>query len=364
MDIISYAPLQSEVFHDFRSVGNAIVFVYLLDRELRTFDQTLFNINIPFLGINLGNLSCPMASESGALAKAVRELHQTGDVKDLAQADHVATNAYKADFLNRRIEKTSLFKAFAERLEQIVVCFRGEWDCATPEHGAVMCVDKTTEFYRLWSALTFIYCSPPERGQGEYDCYDLFGDGFSWAGAAIIFYLQQKDKFKLFDFCNHILNINEVFEEPDLEKSPQQFLANARRTLDVTQLAFDTLENFTPYVQAPIVQILPPYDDGAINEFQIVATLRETVANEFQQPGDYFDSSSADADYPVTPAEEYDVASSPPPPPPFVDEDSSNNEEEEGEETSSYQEEPSLTDLLVPEDLPPPPPPPEEDQEF
>jgi cytoplasmic FMR1 interacting protein len=109
-----------------------------------------------------------------------------------------------------------LFKAALARIGRLIQQLQAEWSQETPEEGAKIPIDTTKEFYRLYSALQFIYCQPPGRGQGEFDNYDLFGDGPLWAGCAIMYFLRQRQRFETLDFSYFVLNTEEIKPTADV----------------------------------------------------------------------------------------------------------------------------------------------------
>ncbi|OTF72141.1 hypothetical protein BLA29_013860, partial [Euroglyphus maynei] len=68
-----------------------------------------------------------------------------------------------------------------------------------------MHVNECVEFYRVWSALQFIYCTPL---LGEDPTIEqLFGEGLNWAGCTFIMLLRQQRRFECMDFSYHLLKI-------------------------------------------------------------------------------------------------------------------------------------------------------------
>lgn len=68
-----------------------------------------------------------------------------------------------------------------------------------------MHVDECVEFYRIWSALQFVYCIPV--GEGEFTVEQLFGEGLNWAGCTFITLLGQAKRFDVLDFSYHLLKV-------------------------------------------------------------------------------------------------------------------------------------------------------------
>jgi hypothetical protein len=52
---------------------------------------------------------------------------------------------------------------------------RPDWTAGVGGDSGVIPVESTSEFYRIWSALQFVYCLP--TGNNELSIQELFGDG-------------------------------------------------------------------------------------------------------------------------------------------------------------------------------------------
>lgn len=68
-----------------------------------------------------------------------------------------------------------------------------------------MHIDECVEFYRIWSALQFVFCIPVS--DTEYTVEQLFGEGLNWAGCAFITLLGQAKRFEVLDFAYHMLKV-------------------------------------------------------------------------------------------------------------------------------------------------------------
>ena len=216
--------------------------------------------------------------------------------------DPLLNAIWEADFELRKNANTSLFKAALDRIYMAVSGARDEWDQQTPEEGAVIPVECAREFYRVFSALKYIYCLPLERGQGEYDNFDLFGDGMMWAGMSIIHFLGQRKRYDSFDFADYLLRVAEVFPVDPTDKPSTSFLANASRMRDLCGTIFRTLDNYVPEYQPYVVQIHPPVDDSDVSQFKITSTRAvddpRPDATYVQAPVDDYDYYPADIPIP------------------------------------------------------------------
>lgn len=330
IDIIQYPPLQEDVFQQFKEAGNTVAFLYLLDLAMNEAERDRFMVAAPLLGTTPSTLHAPnfaaecegdeaaveakiadylqTTAQEGRLYKTVAGAFAVLGESERTRAPEVLqdlpTNAWKSHMAYRpKVQHTSLLRASLSRIGATIERTRAEWGLSTPEEGAVIAVDTTKEFYRLYSAMQFIYCSPPERGQGEFDSYDLFGDGILWAACLVIHFLQQKDRFNAFDFAYHLLNVSEVTPPDAGDKKSCQFLANARRVRNVNSYIFNLLDCFVPYMLTEITFLQPPLDDSNASQFKIVSTTRAVDA-----------SSQASLAAPRAPASAPSAAAPAPPP--------------------------------------------------
>jgi len=129
----------------------------------------------------------------------------------------------------------------------------------------VMCVDITSEFYRIWSALQCVVCLP--TSENDASCHELFGDGLMWAGCTIIHFLGQRHRFEVFDFCYHILNVEEAAPVPCQKPNVRQFFKTVMLMKDINQSIFATLETYAPIPQQPVSLLHPPATDQSDQTF-------------------------------------------------------------------------------------------------
>lgn len=173
--------------------------------------------------------------------------------------------------------------------------------------GDLVDVTGSPEWFRVWSALLFVYCMPPlPRADGDDggssgkdggkdgdnagggDDAAQFGDGFLWAGTAIVWLLGQRERWEAGDGTRHCLAVAQ-FEEAgastpgskaggstavgDVDDSVKQqaaaFSRAARRAAATIERAFATLAGSTPAAAAApdsrfaAMEFLPPDDDLA-----------------------------------------------------------------------------------------------------
>ena len=89
--------------------------------------------------------------------------------------------------------------------------------------------DTTKAFYRVWSAVLFLFCTAPfDSDGGSMENASLFGDGVSIAGCLVLHALGQRHRFELFDFNAHVLAVR-VAETSvgELEPAQERYIKRA-----------------------------------------------------------------------------------------------------------------------------------------
>lgn len=262
-DIIKYPDLRPEVLQNFREFGNIILFMKMCDLAMSQLDSSTFILAAPFLGITTDSTSNDSA-QTAPLYTAVQDVATVLEKNPAgARAPSIlrelTDNALKTDKLYRPLpQNLSLFKSFLQKVSDMLQAVRPLWSGTAPDNG-VLAVDSTTEFYRLWSGLQFVCCLP--TGENELSNHELFGDGLLWAACAIIHFLGQQQRFEVFDFSYHILNVEESSVTPCTNPSMQQFFKKVRLWRDINSSIFSTLQAFcNPPTENPL-QLHPPSSD-------------------------------------------------------------------------------------------------------
>lgn len=100
----------------------------------------------------------------------------------------------------------SIFETVLNRIREFLEKDnRALWCGEEKPKNNIMHVDECVEFYRVWSALQFVYCIPV--GEGEFTVEQLFGEGLNWAGCTFITLLSQTRRFETLDFSYHLLKV-------------------------------------------------------------------------------------------------------------------------------------------------------------
>ncbi|GAM27817.1 hypothetical protein SAMD00019534_109930 [Acytostelium subglobosum LB1] len=319
-DIYTYPDLRPEVVQCFRELGNIIVFMNLLDQALVQKDAFNFVKAAPFLGYTPESwysdqgedptLESPLYSQLQKMAKIIEEKPDVTKVPEYF--NEIVANAWRADkFYRPSGNHTSLFKSVLQSISQILNTVRVEWSGTTPENGVIN-VDSSTEFYRLWSALQFVTCWPLTN-ENDKSYQELFGDGYIWAGCTIIHFLGQQYRFELFDFCYHILNVEEAAAVRSDKPALKNFFKTAQFVKDMNQQIFSILNTYCP-PPAPSNMVLSPPATEQAEQF-IITTTEEVSSAPLSHS---ISNNNLSSGFPPPPPPGA-LNNFPPPPPPMID---------------------------------------------
>jgi len=127
------------------------------------------------------------------------------------------------------------------------------WKGPVPNNG-VMFVDECIEFYRLWSAIQFVYCIPVRAN--EFTTEQLFGDGLHWASCALMMLLDQDKRFDAFDFSYHVMKVQRYDEKDEIIKQVplKKFVERVRLFQVINNDIFSVLRR---YLKPPVSSDVP-----------------------------------------------------------------------------------------------------------
>jgi cytoplasmic FMR1 interacting protein len=328
-DIFTYPDLRPEVLHNFRIFGNGVLLLNLFDMGLSQIESHSFTTVAPFLGYTPEDMR-PSENEAPLyvhLQKLATFLQAKPELCKLPAAlQEIVTNAWRsAQFYRPANTYTSLFKSVLHRINDMLGSVRDEWSGTAPENG-VVCVDTSSEFYRLWSALQFVVCLP--TSEGDASPHELFGDGLMWAGCTIIHFLGQQHRFDLLDFSYHILNVEEAAATPCQKPNMKQFFKTVALVKDINQGIFNLLNVYVPVAKTQWTVLHPPSTDQNEQTFlhptedAASPVLQSTSSQNFAPPPPPAFSAPPPPAFGAPPPPPPDFGAPPPPdfgapPPPF-----------------------------------------------
>ncbi|KAK4014619.1 cytoplasmic FMR1-interacting protein isoform X1 [Daphnia magna] len=244
-DIVQYPDARTELFHNFREFGNALIFCLLIEQAMSQEEVCDLLQAAPFQNI----LPRPFVKEGEKLEAKQKKLENkyaalqiVANIEKLGTAKQTLI-AREGDLLTR--ERLCCGLSVFEMVLNRIRTFLDDpiWTGPAPVNG-VLTVDECTEFHRLWSALQFVYCIPV--GENEFTVEQLFGEGLHWAGCTMIALLGQQRRFEALDFCYHILRVQRVDNKDETVKGIQlkRLVDRIRRFQVLNSQVFATLNKY------------------------------------------------------------------------------------------------------------------------
>lgn len=317
-DIMSYSELRTDVFLHFKEFGNTVLFLQLLDQAQREVHTDEFVFSAPLLGFSPTTFSAYKGIEPTAASPLYFAVHslatafQSGGAKCLTILNDLVSTSWRVDGLYRPPrENYSLFAHALQRIGQIIDKVRPTWTRSSPTNG-VIDMETSLEFYRLWSAMEYVYCFPTSKN--ELAAHELFGDGLLWSGATIMHFLDQRRRYEIFDFTRHVINVDDAAKDPTpTDDNPDnqnlhQFFQKAEESAEVMSQVFATLEFNAPRPPPQLMLFHPPDSEST-------ATFIQTprAASSSSPSGPLPPPITANRDLPPPPPR---AEATPPPPPP------------------------------------------------
>ncbi|TPX31592.1 hypothetical protein SmJEL517_g05099 [Synchytrium microbalum] len=186
--LLSYKDLRPEVLQAFREVGNAILTVRILE-EVITSEDTWTRIQT----VAILNDTTEMPGSINSIKGLDEVLHTNEHVMPFG------VWADKVDQLYKFAPPSSLLQPFLVRLKARLQRLDAEWK----GDSAIPILESPRAFFRIWSALQFVFCNVPAAN--EAGTRAIFGEGLSWAGMTFIHLLGQVGYFNALDFNFHTL---------------------------------------------------------------------------------------------------------------------------------------------------------------
>ncbi|XP_076048811.1 cytoplasmic FMR1-interacting protein Sra-1 isoform X2 [Oratosquilla oratoria] len=219
-DIVQYPDARTELFHNFRELGNALLFCLLIEQALTQEEVCDLLQAAPFQNI-LPRPHCKEGEKPETKQKRLEAkygpLQIVSNIERLGTAKQ-ALIAREGDLLTRErlCCGLSVFEVILTKIQSFLE--DPIWHGSPPSNG-VMNVDECTEFHRLWSALQFVMCIP--LAANNFTVEQLFGEGLNWAGCCMVVLLGQQRRFEALDFCYHILRVQRVDGKDEVVKGIQ-----------------------------------------------------------------------------------------------------------------------------------------------
>ncbi|KAJ5078315.1 cytoplasmic fmr1-interacting protein-related [Anaeramoeba ignava] len=298
--IRDYEALDTDVFQNFREIGNTILLMRLFDQAMPQLRFRTFINSAPFLAIfpnseNKENENDQNPDENepdewidvtetprliddsnmnsniySTLSKSVEQLVVNLQKSSLGKSTKISNSLVSLSRQSEEIyrplsKKMSLFKAALLHVNKMLDPVRSKW--LGDSKPGLFNVDRSNEFYRLWSSLQFMFCLAPEKDPNAqtqeqlFSKQEIFGDGFAWAGSTIIHFLGQREVFDALDFSYHLIYVNNVLNDKSVSTEQKIFLQNAKIVQNLNNSIFGCLESYAPLDEVPVFHFEPPTDE-------------------------------------------------------------------------------------------------------
>lgn len=227
--LFDYEDLKIGVFQNFKEVGNILAFFISLSDVLDVEDSFQFMSTAPFFDISPGGSainpqSNPVCEVLMNLKLAAKTPAIGGSKKNKSCMDQIPDMCERISAIGAKSAGSkSLIKYVLTRVQDAMfeLDIMTEWKSRVPPANGILNAKQSTDFWRLWSALTFLFCVDdhksvsaetlasqagvkPEATPHE----DQFGHGFYLSGCLFIYLLDQRDSFELLDFSYHLIQMN------------------------------------------------------------------------------------------------------------------------------------------------------------
>ena len=299
---LEYEALKPEVFQNFREIGNTLFFLRDLSDLIDLNDSYAFVNAAPFVGVDCPTKERPTGNRCSSMSVynpkddsplqhlLHEELNVHSNADDLESVFKGAQSVHSKDCQGI----SSVFKTAIEHVTSVVTSLgiAKEWATSEPQNGIPIEISEPNDFYRLFSALNFLFCVHEEDPVVDEEIElanssgmtvdelsltdeEEFGHGFGFAGVLLMHILKQRPSFEMLDFSYHCLNV-QLHEkcaremaggaigmvDEEMQAQANRFLVQAQRQRDIHRKLFSTLEanNVVDEVES-IVTFQPPATD-------------------------------------------------------------------------------------------------------
>ncbi|KPM03538.1 hypothetical protein QR98_0019710 [Sarcoptes scabiei] len=203
--IIHNSEIKTKVFQDFREIGNCLLFCLYIEQSLEEVCDLLQAA--PFQKLFPNSFTKEGEKQDSRIKRMENRfasLHVVSVIEKFGTSKQ-SLIARDADLLTkeRLCCGLSIFETVLNRIGEILEKDPRLWCGEEKPKNNIMHVNEYVEFYRIWSALQFIFCLPVPEDQ--FTVEQLFGEGLNWAGCTFIILLKQQKRFESMDFSYHLL---------------------------------------------------------------------------------------------------------------------------------------------------------------
>jgi cytoplasmic FMR1 interacting protein len=229
-NLFGYEDLKVGVFQNFKEVGNILGFFMDLSQVLDIEDSFQFMSTAPLFGLSPDSAavdpqSVPLCAALLRLQAAAAGKPSLGESRKakgcLDQIPDMCSRL--TDIGSKAAGSKSLIKYVLTRIQDAMfeLDIMSEWKDRVPPSNGVINAERSTDFWRLWSALSFLFCMDDHKSVSAETLAaqagvkteavpheDQFGHGFYLSGCLFIYLLDQRESFELLDFSYHLIHMH------------------------------------------------------------------------------------------------------------------------------------------------------------
>lgn len=229
-NLFGYEDLKVGVFQNFKVVGNVMAFFMQLSDVMDVTDTFQFMSTSSLFNLSPKNAKsdqssnpvCDTLEQFRAAASQKKDIYN--DPRSKATIDQIPDFCQRLSFVAlKAIGSKSLFQYVLTRFQDAMfeLDIMTEWKAREPPTNGVLDTDRSTDFWRLWSALSFLFCLEDHKSvaaeslsaaagvpNGSFLHEDQFGHGFYLAGCLFIYLLNQRESYEVLDFSYHLIQMN------------------------------------------------------------------------------------------------------------------------------------------------------------
>lgn len=214
--LLNHEDLKPVVFQTFREFGNTVALLQDLSDLIDIEEITRMVQLAPYTSAQGAGKKVSKAQES-PLARCAAAMQPELKTAPGMKVSKVSEDLSKAalrfnEVYDNLASCKSLIQLVVKKLDDFMIKqdMKKEWLGVTPENG-IIDIESTREFYRFWSAISFIFScedNPGKELNGPQDEFE-YADGFVLGGIFLVLLLGQRERFEMLDFSRHLISVHE-----------------------------------------------------------------------------------------------------------------------------------------------------------
>lgn len=211
--LLNHEDLKPVVFQTFREFGNTVALLQDLSDLIDIQEITRMIQLAPFTSAQREGkkVESPLARCLAALQLDLK--NAPGMMKVSKVSEDLSKAASRSNGLYENLSSCkSLIQLVLKKVDDFMVKqeMKKEWLGSTAENG-IIDMESTKEFYRFWSAISFIFScedNSAKESNGPPDELE-YAHGFVLGGIFLVLILGQRERFEMLDFSRHLVSVHE-----------------------------------------------------------------------------------------------------------------------------------------------------------